>query len=367
MYPSRHASAPESTRRQVDLSTTDSRLNELHSAAEAGDTDIVQLLLECGVGVNSEVPSGGTALHVAAREGNLDTVKLLVKHNIIMDKLFEGRGTALHTAAEEGHLDVVEFLLDNGADVEARSVGGETALAKAIHQGQLDIVRLLLDHGAAQLVRVEDNLTALHEASMAEDPDIVRLLIAYGADMDAVDDEGRSALYFAAQCGETEIVRVLLESGAKVNINESTPGPRPLPIAAANGHFEAVRLFLDYGAAARMVRLDARLSVLHDATQVGETRIVKLLLEQRPRLLWNGFTLHAQVLHFLKPRDSGNFARSWCRLRSSRPRWALRNADSADEERWWRRYVESATPTSGSLSGSFLLYNEGAGEGSGGI
>src|SRR3989338_11696654 len=141
----------------------------LLSAAEAGNTNVVKLLLESGAEVDSMgssttglypgptgVPVGrvvvdpNTPLIRAARRGRTDTVKLLVAHGAkVNEEGFYGR-TALMEAVWEGQIDVVKVLISAGADVNRRDKQGKTALVYAKDKGRGDIVEVLTRAGAKQ-------------------------------------------------------------------------------------------------------------------------------------------------------------------------------------------------------------------------
>jgi ankyrin repeat protein len=73
----------------------------------------------------------------------------------------------------------------------------------------------------------------------ANHPEIVALLIKHGAD-------ATLALQQLAWSGRVELLKVALDAGGKVNM--PVEGRRPLHIAAAMGHMDAVKLFLAAGA-----------------------------------------------------------------------------------------------------------------------
>jgi pectate lyase len=93
-------------------------LLSLHEAAAIGDINMVNSLLEEGVGVNSWGEVGKrTALQCAAISGHKEVVELLLVKGALIDAQedFPG-GTALDYAAENGHKEVAELLLSHGAD-----------------------------------------------------------------------------------------------------------------------------------------------------------------------------------------------------------------------------------------------------------
>ena len=80
-----------------------------YAAAEAGRTDIVELLLDRGADVHAW---HDRALRWAAKYGHTDTVKLLLDRGA---DIHANNDWALRWAAGSGHTDTVELLLNRGA------------------------------------------------------------------------------------------------------------------------------------------------------------------------------------------------------------------------------------------------------------
>jgi ankyrin repeat protein len=174
-------------------------------AAEKGRTGLVQLLLEKGINVNAKDEEGRTPLSVAAKRGHfsiakllrdrgakatlpvaaelgdLDEVQRLVNKGADINAKDDEGATALINACAQGHADVARLLLKNGADVNAENRYAWTALIVAAWKGYPEVVKILLDFGAD--VRPKNDLcrTALESAQEEGHPEIVALLKAHGA------------------------------------------------------------------------------------------------------------------------------------------------------------------------------------------
>jgi ankyrin repeat protein len=129
-------------------------------AASAGYTEIVELLIDAGVGVDTIGSSRETALVGAVRAGHRETVELLydkgadVNRHLGSEKIMGP--TALQVAIENGNKKFVEFLLAKGADPNARGLYSENMLHSAVSRGNVEIVELLLAKGAKVPDRDED-------------------------------------------------------------------------------------------------------------------------------------------------------------------------------------------------------------------
>ena len=199
----------------------------------------------------------------------------------------DGNGyTALMIALAHAELDIASSLIDKGANVNAikgdrvagipafdvgnKGWSGEFAwspvtmiLANMKSDEKKDVLRkalaLLLDKGAdvsveppANLFRnYRDNFSVMNLA-WENASDLIPELLKRGANPNAKDDQGQHELVWdAASFGRTEILDELLAYGA--NPNSAVSGAwggkiTALERATENGHVEAVKALLDYGA-----------------------------------------------------------------------------------------------------------------------
>jgi ankyrin repeat protein len=85
----------------------------LHVAIRTRKKSMVRLLLRRGVStINEQDTNGRTALHIAAQAGDEEIVEMLIKHGAD-PKVVDNQGLdALYCAVEMGHDEIVEMLLD---------------------------------------------------------------------------------------------------------------------------------------------------------------------------------------------------------------------------------------------------------------
>jgi ankyrin repeat protein len=84
--------------------------NPLIYAASGGHTDIIRLLLEGGVPINSVAPNGTTALMMAARGNHKDAVKVLLEKGADPNLKNDWDMTALDVALKKDHNEVAKLL-----------------------------------------------------------------------------------------------------------------------------------------------------------------------------------------------------------------------------------------------------------------
>ena len=166
-------------------------------------------------GGDSILSQGATPLLRAARAGDTPMVELLLEHGALVDLPSNQGVTPLMAAAgveyglrvtrgrnrtDEGVLSTMRALLDAGADIEARTLiepRGESAAHLLVIEQRLS--DFSYDYRGRQVpsVRAKPHRTALHGAAMKGFTPIVKFLAENGADLYAKDANGSTALDLA--------------------------------------------------------------------------------------------------------------------------------------------------------------------------
>ena len=159
----------------------------IHNAAEAGNLQEVQRLIDKGVDVNSKNKKEETPLHYAAFNGYLEITRLLIENGADVNAHDSG-WTPLNLASWHRHLEIAKLLLAKGAKVNARS-SGFTPLHFASEEGDLRMVKLLIENGAdinAKVGRVFfqffGGITSLDIAKKKKHSAVIEYLISKGAE-----------------------------------------------------------------------------------------------------------------------------------------------------------------------------------------
>lgn len=170
----------------------------LHTAAQNGTAEVIDLLLDHGADLQRLTPDGRTAFVLAVRAGKNLNVETL-----------RARG-----AANAGLRPIDELI---GACIRA-----DTAETRAILNAHPHVVAQASAEDSGVLVR----------AAATNIPDRVRLMLSCGFDPGRFDEGGIAPLHAAAWHGHVEIVGLLLELHAPVNSRDQTYGSSPLAWAA---------------------------------------------------------------------------------------------------------------------------------------
>ena len=181
--------------------------------------------------------SNSSWLIIAAQTGDLQSVNKLIDAGAEMESPGPGDFTPLLFAAQNGHFEVVRALLKEGADCNKMSTVCHCgALALASQNGHLEIVGDLLEAGVDVDQKDFEGPTALMQASLCGRLDVVTLLLEKKADVNQADTDGSTALILAAQEGHLEIVNALLDKGADRKAMIS--GYTAYQLAFGHGHLE---------------------------------------------------------------------------------------------------------------------------------
>ena len=274
-------------------------------------------------------------LPIAAACGDLKRVEVLLKRQKIDPNYQESGGKrALSAAAERNHGDIVELLLQHGADpnlAEGPCCPHGFALWSAARFGFKDIVQILLDHGANPNAQVDSSGSPI-EAT--RDPEIQQLLSQHGGQISIIahfhnknigyinelldkhpqqltETEIAQGFAAAVRNSDAKMVQLLLNRGFKVpstvticqtylwhdlklaemllcsGMDPNLPNWQrmsPLHHMAAQGNFDAAKLFFKYGANPFLVDVEYQSTPLGWAAREGQTDFVKFLLSYDSRL-----------------------------------------------------------------------------------
>lgn len=243
--------AKELIRQQANVNLFVDNGSPLHGAAQVGNIELIELLLDQGAKVDAKNNLGATPLYFACQFGNLEAVKILIEEGAEIDEKTTSGGTPLMIATQMEHHAVVDYLLEKNADINLQEIStGVHPIHIAVGTGKIDLVKKLL----------------------AYKPELeVREKVA-----------GVTPLYLACQSGYRDIAELLLKSNSMIE-SRGTDGAGPISIASQNGHFEVVELLLQYKADVDLRSLGGRTS-LHYGVKAKRKDILELLIKHNANL-----------------------------------------------------------------------------------
>lgn len=149
----------------------------LEQAAIEGHMDHIKNLIAHGNDINTRNLRGQTPLLLAAEMGNSEVVQLLLENGAEVDAGATDSGyTPLHHAARRGHIALCELLIRYGADPDRQTARLETPLHLAVASGHAGVVALLLKYQARLDIRDTQGMTPLQQAEITKHAEIVTLI-----------------------------------------------------------------------------------------------------------------------------------------------------------------------------------------------
>eukprot|EP00958_Prasinococcus_capsulatus_P008118 scaffold766_cov560-Prasinococcus_capsulatus_cf.AAC.9 len=185
----------------------------LHTAAKHDKDDVLDLLLDQGLDVNEENPSGTIALCEAAERGSMRTLQRLISRGGLGPKTAAHRCTAMCLAIRNSHCAAVQALIDAGVSTDASEPKSSLRpLDVCLAQGSLATFDIVYGDWAAKghLPTIGDLCVAIAFGRH----DIVTSLLRSELDINEANAYGRTPLMEAAAAGHVDLLQLLVDSGA---------------------------------------------------------------------------------------------------------------------------------------------------------
>jgi len=124
------------------------RLKEsfLFAAAQGGNSEDVQSLLEIGADIDWRGQGGDTSLLAACRRGHCDTMALLTVHGANVNVVGSDGMSCIHIAARRGDIASLNVLLEADCNIGLKDKDGKTALDIAKAKGHEEIAARLVQY-----------------------------------------------------------------------------------------------------------------------------------------------------------------------------------------------------------------------------
>ena len=254
--------------------------------------------------VNTRDCFGRTPLLYAANQGDVDSVQALLDAGASLHEKDANGLSAMHYAASstlETHVRLIDLLLAAGADKNSTDARGFTVVHAAARRNASITLRKLLDAGASTDYRSTHlGLTPALYAARFDSADAIRALEEYGADLDTPDNYfRRSPLILAVLSNSHKAQAVLLSLGADYRW-VTRNGWTILHHAAAFGDERILKQLMEFG-----------LRVVDPNVTADEGRTARELFEERQDLTDSLRSAFAQLIEVLREnqpsdRDGGD-------------------------------------------------------------
>lgn len=193
----------------------DHKISPLFVAAQYGQQECLEILVNAGANVNTQAADLATPLLIASQEGHQACADFLLDHGAEPDTACSNDWPQLpiHAAAEFGHIGILRRLIAVTDRVCDRGDGMVSPLYVAVHSHQSQSVETLLREGyspdaqdCTHILGIRSPLSfALCCTSNKPHSESVRLLVASGATLSEED------WIYALATDKTELLKLILE------------------------------------------------------------------------------------------------------------------------------------------------------------
>jgi ankyrin repeat protein len=194
----------------------------------------------------------------------------------------ETRQNPLFQALQNGHSKIAIRLINLGTNLDEVGPDGMNILHRACAIGNSEVVTLLLKKKLDLNEATEDGFLPLHLALIKGHSEIAIQLINSGTNLDKVRPDGMNILHYACIFGNSKVVELLLIKKPDLLDTATKDGFLPLHIALDKRHFEIAIQLINFGTNLEKVMPSNGMSIFHNACAIGNSEIVKLLLEKKP-------------------------------------------------------------------------------------
>lgn len=196
-----------------------------------------------------------TLLHLACENKNIELIKILIDMGININSQDENGDTSLHIACELRHIEIVSYLIKKGADTtilnkysmapfeyEFINIDKYKEYIKsygASDEKKLAIELELKNFGINNIFDFREQNTFLHFACICNNSKLVEFLVTNGADFNLQNADGNTPLHIAYIVKNDEIINILLKSNPNIEI-KNKEGKSPLSIKKDNEEKEKI-------------------------------------------------------------------------------------------------------------------------------
>ena len=256
-------------------------MSPLHRTVRQGKVELFHRLVEAGADISQKGPGGWRPLHYAARYGRTEIATFLVESGCDINAKTSKRETALHLAFELELPHIAEHIVDLGANVRGADKEGVSPFEKACAMRSLSLVEKIFSRIPSERRNYRRILLnrGLYRAFIQDYVDLERFLVDQGANLNIRVNERYSLLHYASECGFEDSVGFLLEKGADVHAVTDFARWTPLHFAGRNGHAGVVRILCEHGADPNVLDGMQR-TPMHLAARADDLESVRELTER---------------------------------------------------------------------------------------
>ncbi|MFC2139986.1 ankyrin repeat domain-containing protein, partial [Bacteroidota bacterium] len=228
----------------------------------------------------------------AAEKGNYEIVEILINNGADINAKTRFNTSAIHFAAFYNKVEIIKLLVEKGADFNLRNSQGIVPIFYAAMRGAIESVKCLIEHGADYKVKDDNKQNLLHAASANGNTELMKYLINKNLDLHSADIYNKTPLFYAAEKGLTEITDMYIENGDIDYQTITTDGSTYLHAAAKGGLLKFVDKIIEDGVDINSANV-YNYTPIDIAEMAGHQEIVDLLILKGAESTENKFKTQA--------------------------------------------------------------------------
>ncbi len=203
----------------------------LFVAAQLGHSEIIELLINRGAKVDRHVtPQQRTALMRAAEFGQTDAVDMLLEKEADREEVDANKHDALYYATMNGHAETATLLADKDERL-AKEKKASQALLRSLARNDVATAKILIEKGANINAKAYGQMPLLNWTIKNGFLPSAKFLLESGIDTTAEDQDGKIALDYAIITKNDELIKKLTPAVAP-QATPASPEAQPEKSAA---------------------------------------------------------------------------------------------------------------------------------------
>ena len=199
---------------QIEIGQIAIRCSPMHIAAERGNLELCQHIMDRIEDKNPKGLFGETPLHWAAGEGHYNVCELILENNGNKNPKDDKGITPLHKAAARNDLEVCKLIIKNlKDDKNPKSLGGWTPFHFAVPaaKGDLELSKFIIKNLENNDKNPKDDvgITPLHLAAEEGDLELCKLIVQNVTDKSPLTSKQETPSDLAYQKGHTHLSEIL--------------------------------------------------------------------------------------------------------------------------------------------------------------
>ena len=211
----------------------------MHLAAQWGQTDMFEMILDKEENKNAKNCYGETAFIAACHKGHMNIALILLKKcdelKIDLNVKDDSGWTAFHEACCRGHSEIAEVIIKKSSELKihlnSKDYEGYTAFHEACFRGHSEIAEMIMRSSSKLKIDLNttDNcgLTAFHLACRNGHIRIIGVMIEWSEslelDLKAEDRDGKTGYQLAKYHGRTDIVNLIQTKMPCLAVDKRSP------------------------------------------------------------------------------------------------------------------------------------------------